>query len=209
MNILVIGCGKTGTQLCNELSQRGHDVSVIDSSINSFQNLSDSFNGYTITGVPIDQDVLRQAGAESCDAIAAVSEDDNMNLMVCQLAREVFHVPRMLARIYDPQRGEVFRHFGLQTICPTNLSVDAICSILLENDRLKTIQLDCASVAFDAVETTELHWGKTLGDLSAKDNEKSGLFGMLKPDGNLVLACASSTRAVKPGDRLLYAKVVD
>ena len=209
MNILIVGCGKTGTQLCSTLAQQGHDVAVVDQSPARFEGLGNDFVGYTVVGVPIDQDVLRRAGIESCDAIAAVTEDDNMNLMVCQLAREVFHVPRMLARIYDPMRGESFRHFGLPTICPTSLSVDAISSILLENTRVKTVQLDSASVSFDIIPTTDAHWGKTLAELGYTNTEKAVLFGMFKPDGELVLATSAGNRAAKPGDRLLYAKVVD
>lgn len=209
MNMLIIGCGKTGSQLCNELSRKGHDVSVIDSRASHFDFLSDDFTGYTVVGVPIDQDVLRNAGIEACDAVAALTENDNTNLMVCQLAREVFHVPRVLARIYDPRRSGVFRHFGMHTVCPTNLSVDAILSILADNNSVKTVQFDSASVAFEEVASKEPQWGKSLSDLVAENRGKAGLFGLLKPDGNLVLAYAGSTETVTEQDRLLYTRVID
>ncbi len=102
MNILVVGCGKVGSQLSNILSSMGHDTAVIDPDPASFERLSDDFRGYTVAGVPIDQTVLRRGGIEACDALAAVTEDDNTNVMVCQLAREVFHVPRVLARVLIP-----------------------------------------------------------------------------------------------------------
>lgn len=137
MNILIVGCGKVGSQLANVLSKMGHDVSIVDPDEERFSNLSDEFAGYTVTGVPIDQDVLRKAGIEGCEALAAVSNDDNMNVMVCQIASEIFHVPKVLARIYDPARGDVFSHFGLHTVCPTNLSVDALYSMLTDGTELK------------------------------------------------------------------------
>ena len=112
MNILVVGCGKVGARLASVLSREGHDVSIVDRFEESFEMLSDDFEGFKTCGVPIDQDVLRRAGIENCDALAAVSPDDNVNIMVRQLAREIFHVPQVLARIYDPAREDVFSHFG-------------------------------------------------------------------------------------------------
>lgn len=209
MNILVIGCGKTGAQLCNQLNLEGHDVSVIDPNIANFTGLSEDFSGYTVSGVPIDQDVLRRAGVEACDVIAAVTEDDNMNLMVCQLAQELFQVPRVLARLYDPRRSEMFRQFGIQTICPINLSVAAICSMLLENDHLKNIQMDSASVSFDAMPAPESAWERPLGELCADNNQVIGLFGVLHTNGTFLLAHAGSDYVLDRHDRLVYAKVVD
>lgn len=209
MNVLVVGCGKVGSQLCNILSRRGHDVAVIDPSSEQFHNLSDDFSGYTVTGVPIDQDVLRKGGIEGCDALAAVTNDDNINVMVCQLASEIFKVPRVLARIYDPQRGNVFSHFGLHTVCPTNLSVDAIYSMITDRDKVKNVYLDSATVSFDAVEPTPKQVGMHLYQLDGNDSSKSVLFGLLHADGNLTLAFAGATDIIGEKDRLLYAKVID
>ena len=98
MNILVVGCGKVGSQLSNILSSMGHDTAVIDPDPASFERLSDDFRGYTVAGVPIDQTVLRRGGIEACDALAAVTEDDNTNVMVCQLARGIPCAARACAR---------------------------------------------------------------------------------------------------------------
>lgn len=210
MNILVVGCGKVGTQLSNVLSRMGHDVSVIDQDPRRLAALPDDFTGYTVTGVPIDQDVLRQGGIEGCDAVAAVTDDDNTNLMVCKLADEVFHVPRVLARVYDPQRGDVFSHFGLHTVCPTNISVEAIYSMLTGRDTVKTVYLDSATVAFNAVDPTPEQVGKSLGELAIQwGSVHRALFGLLREDGNLSLAYPGCPTLVEAGCRLLYAKVVD
>ena len=209
MNILVVGCGKVGSRLSNVLSQMGHDVAVIDKNPMSFNNLSDNFTGYTVAGVPIDQDVLRKGGIEGCDAVAAVTDDDNTNVMVCQLASEIFHVPRVLARIYDPQRGNVFSHFGLHTVCPTNISVDAFYSMLTNRDQIKNVYLDSATISFDAADPDPKQVGMRLCDLHREDSSKSMLFGLLHEDGNLTLAYPGSEETVGPKDRLLYSKVID
>lgn len=209
MNVLVVGCGKVGSQLSNILSSMGHDTAVIDPDAASFERLSDDFRGYTVTGVPIDQTVLRKGGIEACDAVAAVTEDDNMNVMVCQVAREVFHVPRVLARIYDPKRGDVFSQFGLPTICPTNLSVDAIYAMLTGRDQIKKVYLDSATVSFDAKQPDAKQVGMTLGALCAANDARHMIFGLLHEDGNLTLAYAQSQEQVGQHDRLLYAKVID
>ncbi|MEG0570900.1 MAG: NAD-binding protein, partial [Oscillospiraceae bacterium] len=104
MNIMVVGCGKVGSRLALALCEDGHDVSVVDRYESSFELLGSAFSGFTTIGVPIDQDVLKRAGIEDCDAVAAVSSDDNVNIMVSQLAHEIFKVPTVLARIYDPKR---------------------------------------------------------------------------------------------------------
>ncbi len=209
MNILVVGCGKVGSQLSNELSAMGHDVAVVDHEPEHFGALSDRFSGYTVAGVAIDQDVLRRAGIESCDALAAVTDDDNTNIMVAQLANEIFHVPRVLARIYDPRRHDVFSQFGLHTICPTNLSVDAIHAMLLGRDILQNVYLDSATVSFETVGVQPKQAGVQLRELLRENDEKSGLFGLLRPDGNLVLAHAASHEQVREQDRLVYVKVID
>ena len=126
MHIIVIGCGKVGSKLANVLSREGHDVVVVERETEQFRELDRNFSGVTITGVPIDQDILKHAGIETADALAAVTPDDNVNIMVCQIAKELFNVPKVIARIYNPAREHVFHEFGLETICPTNMTVEAI-----------------------------------------------------------------------------------
>ena len=151
MNILIVGCGKVGLRLATSLSEEGHDVSIVDKDEKNFEMLGDSYDGMTTAGVPIDQDVLKKAGIESCDAVAAVSQHDNVNLMCSQLARELFHVPSVLARIYDPRREDVFSHFGLHTVCPTNLTVSAVKSALTENQSVRTINFGAHTIAFNLI----------------------------------------------------------
>ena len=133
MNILIAGCGTVGSTLAMKMSREGHTVSVVDRDSQSFQKLEDDFDGMTVVGNPIDQDVLRRCGIEGCDAVAAVTTFDNVNVVLSQVAKEVFHIPKVLTRIYDPTREPVFASMGLQIICPTALTVDSAIELLTGN----------------------------------------------------------------------------
>ena len=121
MRIVIMGCGRVGSQLAAQLSREGHDVSVIDMYQKSFRRLPDDFRGRTVIGTGIDEDVLRTAGIEGADAFVAVTEGDNRNIMAAQVAREIFGVPEVVVRIYDPGREAIYRELGLDTICPTTV----------------------------------------------------------------------------------------
>ena len=117
MNILIVGCSRLGAALACALSNRGHDVAVMDKRSDSFERLDESFTGLTSKGVPIDNDDLEAAGIESCDVVCAVTENDNENIMVAQIAGEVYKIPKVLAGIKDPDKEWVFQQCGLKTIC--------------------------------------------------------------------------------------------
>jgi len=101
------------------LSKAGHQVTVIDSNRRAFDRLGDDFGGEMVLGNGIDEDVLRQAGIESADGFASLTNGDNRNIMAAQIAREIFKVSRVITRIYDPMREDVYRELGLNTLCPT------------------------------------------------------------------------------------------
>lgn len=113
-----------------QLHREGHEVGIIDMSQKSFRRLPDDFRGLAVIGTGIDEDVLRAAGIEGADAFVAVTEGDNRNIMAAQVAREIFGVPEVVARIYDPGREAIYRELGLDTICPTT----EVCSLI--QDRL-------------------------------------------------------------------------
>ena len=132
MYIIVAGCGKIGANLVKTLSNDGHDVVVIDPNEENFAQLENGTNCLTITGMPIDEDVLKSAGIERADALLAVTSDDNVNIMTAQIASQLYHVPHVVTRVYDPEKDEVLRHMGLTTVCPTMLTVAKISSLLGE-----------------------------------------------------------------------------
>jgi trk system potassium uptake protein len=121
MRVVIMGCGRVGSQLAAQLFREGHTVSVVDTTQKSFQRLPEDFGGLLVIGTGIDEDVLRTAGIEGADAFVAVTEGDNRNIMAAQVAREIFGVPQVLVRIYDPGREAIYRELGLDTICPTTL----------------------------------------------------------------------------------------
>jgi trk system potassium uptake protein TrkA len=130
MKVIVLGCGRLGAYLARQLASRGHEVTVIDQDATSLERLGDDFPGRTVVGTGIDEDVLRQAGIEGCQAFIAVTNWDNTNVMAAQVAREIFGVPRVICRLYDPLREEFYRSLGLETICPTLWAVEQIRKLL-------------------------------------------------------------------------------
>lgn len=206
MNILVVGCGKVGSRLASILAKQGHDVSVVDNIERHFDYLDEDFDGFTVIGVPIDQDVLRKAGIENCDALAAVTQDDNVNIMVSQLAREIFHVRTVLTRIYDPKRENVFSHFGLHTICPTNLTVAAVCSAITRHARGKNLTLDSNTVNFVTVQVPKGYIGRRASQVRLEDGE--AVFAVMHGDDSMTLVGAKDCKLL-PTDRIVIAKAID
>ncbi|MCX7923182.1 MAG: TrkA family potassium uptake protein [Clostridia bacterium] len=185
MHVIVIGCGKVGAKFAQVLSEEGHDIVIVDNDNNAFKALGPNFNGITVTGVPIDQDVLKQAGIQTADAIAAVTPDDNVNIMVCQVAKEIFKVPRVIARIYNPAREHVFHEFGLDTICPTNITVDVIRSIVLGDEGVSKHTIGNTAVAFRHEKVLKTYEGKKLDSIKITDG--SMVFGVIQ-NGSFVFA---------------------
>src|SRR6185437_7104075 len=124
MRVIIMGCGRVGARLAGMLDSEGHTVGVIDLRLDAFERLPAKFSGNTVLGEGIDYDVLRHAGIEQADAFLALSNNDNSNIMASQIAKSVFHVGRVITRIYDPSRNQSFRALGLETLCPTKLGVD-------------------------------------------------------------------------------------
>lgn len=135
MYIIIAGCGKIGSNLAKRLSSDGHDVAIVDSDSKSFSLLGSGSNCMTVTGMPIDEDVLKEAGIERADALVAVTGDDNVNIMTSQIARQLYHVATVITRCYDPDREEVMRALGLTTVSPSQLAVNDIWSQLAPEGR--------------------------------------------------------------------------
>lgn len=130
MLVLILGCGRVGARLANVLDSEGHEVCIIDRNIDAFRRLSPDFGGSTVVGQGIDDDVLRQAGIERAQVFAAVTSDDNTNIMASQMAKVLHDVPKVITRIYDPIREETYQTLGLETICPTALGARMIEEML-------------------------------------------------------------------------------
>ena len=121
MRVVILGCGRVGSTLALMLGSEGHQVSIVDMDPAAFRRLGENFVGRTVVGVGISTEVLREAGIENADAFLAVTNGDNTNIMAAQIAKTLFQVPRVMARIYDPLRAEVYREVGIETLCVTTL----------------------------------------------------------------------------------------
>ncbi len=126
MNVIVVGCGRVGSQLATFLSVDGHNVTVIDKEADSFRRLGTAFNGVTIKGLGFDEEVLEEAGIHECDAFAAVTNLDNTNLMAAEVARKVFGVKHVVARLYNPQRERTYQQLDLDYVCGTTLVAESL-----------------------------------------------------------------------------------
>src|SRR5438445_9877275 len=121
-----MGCGRVGSTLAHTLEARGHSVAVIDQDADAFRRLGADFTGTTVTGIGFDRDVLTAADIERADGFAAVSSGDNSNIISARLARETFGVARVVARIYDPKRAEVYERLGIPTVATVRWTADLI-----------------------------------------------------------------------------------
>lgn len=119
MKLVIVGCSRVGAMVATALSERGDDVTVIDINRRSFNRLGPDFKGTMLVGNGIDEDVLRQAGIETADGFASLTNGDNRNIMAAQIAKQIYKVPRVVCRIYDPIREEAYRKLGLEVFCPT------------------------------------------------------------------------------------------
>jgi trk system potassium uptake protein TrkA len=126
MKAVIVGCGRVGAIIASALDAAGNEVAIVDVSTLAFERLPETFKGSAIRGNGTDEEVLRRAGTEGSDLFLALTEGDNRNVMSAQLAAEVFHVTRVIAKINDPVRAEAYAELGIATICRTTLMSDAI-----------------------------------------------------------------------------------
>jgi len=203
MNILIIGCGIMGSALAAALDKKGYDICVIDKRSESFEALPPNFGGFTATGVAIDQDVLKRAGISACDALFAVTDNDDVNLMTAQISREIFGVPRIFARVDDIGKCGVFEGLGVKIISPTRLTVSAACEALEGENGDRELKFGNALVKFTAIEVPENYAGKTPEDILLEEDES--FFGMEREGAGFTLFFGQEI-VFEAGDRLIFAK---
>jgi len=150
MYIIIVGCGKVGSELARLLADSGHNVVAIDKDPASFQRLGADFNGVTITGNGFDVDLLKEAGIEQADAFCTVTDNDNANIMSGQVAKKIFHIPKVITRINDVQYAHIYKELGIDIVNSTTLLASLIrnkivesrfTSFLLEDSRIGPIEI--------------------------------------------------------------------
>ncbi len=124
--IVIVGCGRLGSTLANRLSHSGHSVVVIDANEDAFAELSPDFSGFRIVGDATHLAVLKSARLDKADVFLATAREDNVNLMVAQIAGKLFHVAHVLARVFDPRREQIYKQHGIETICPTTVVAELL-----------------------------------------------------------------------------------
>ncbi|MBP8989494.1 MAG: NAD-binding protein [Clostridia bacterium] len=199
MQVIIVGCGKVGSSLASILIDQGHDVVVVESNTQLISEASD-LDCIKITGVPIDRDVLRQAGIETTDVLCAVTQNDNINIMVAQIAGIIFNVPRIITRIFNPKSRAVFEEFGLDAVCSTELTVQEFLR-RIEGKKESTMRTVFGSdVVFTNVPVEPDIVGEEITHLTSETGKL--IFGLLRR-GKLLLA-ADGLR-VQPDDELVLA----
>lgn len=168
MKVIIIGCGRVGGGLAQTMSHRGHEVTIVDVDPAALDRLGPGFKGRKITGVGFDRDVLKQAGIDRADALAAVTVSDEANVVTARLAKNIFRVPRVVARVYDPGKAEIYRRFGLQTISPVSLGVDRLAEMLSFTSLDTVVSLGSSEVDIVDVEVPRLLIGRTVRDITVQ-----------------------------------------
>ena len=165
MRVIIMGCGRVGEQLARLMSDEGQDVAVIDYSDVALARLGPDFKGRRVRGVGFDREVLLRAGIESADGFAATSSSDNVNAVAARIARTLFHVPRVVARLFDPERAEVYKRLGLATISSTTWGAERIRELLTHADLDSVRSFGAGEVQLLEIEVPSALVGRSVRDL--------------------------------------------
>lgn len=166
MRVIIVGCGRVGSELANLLSREGHQVSIIDRDESSFGRLSPGFKGERVVGLGFDREVLIKAGVEKADAFIAVTSGDNHNIVSALVARRFFHVPRVIARIYDEERARLYWKLGVPTVAPVTWAVKRIKEYISHSEIQETASFGNAEVRLVEVELPLAWEGKSVREIS-------------------------------------------
>jgi len=166
MKIIIMGCGRVGSQVAQLLDSEGHDVTVIDPVLDNLDRLGKNYRGKKIRGVGFDRDVLIQAGIEMADAFVATSSSDNTNIVAARIARNIFHVPRVVARLYDPRRAEIYRRLGLVTMSMISWGAQRIYELLTHTNLDPTFYFGRGEVSLVAIEIPSHLVGRMVNHIS-------------------------------------------
>jgi len=199
MHIIIVGCGRVGSELAKLLSGEGHDVVIIDKDSSSFERLGSSFNGLTLTGSGFDLALLKQAGIEKCDAFCAVTNGDNTNLICAQVARKIYKIPKVFARVYDPQRAHIYAALGLDIISGTILFAAMLRDKIIES-RFSSYLIETKDLGVIEIEVKNNLVGKTIKDINISGEclvvAIRRLSGVIIPEPDTVLKARDTLMAV-------------
>jgi len=165
MKVIIVGCGRVGAYTAAALAREGHDVVVVDKDPTAFRLLPHGFSGRTIEGYAFERSVLEDAGIAEADALVAATAGDNTNAVTARVAKEVYRVPDVISRIYDPQRAEIYRRYGVQTFAPTAWSASKIIELITSADLEREQTFGNGEIQMLAAWVPEHFVGKPVNDL--------------------------------------------
>ncbi len=165
MYVIIVGCGRVGSELAKLLSSEGHNVVVIDRAAKSFERLGRTFNGLTLPGNGFDVELLKHAGIAQADAFCSVTNGDNTNIVAAQVAKKIFKVPKVIARVYDPNRADIYRSLGLDILSGTILFAAMIRDKIIES-RFSSYLIESKDVGVLEIEADENLIGKTVEEIN-------------------------------------------
>jgi trk system potassium uptake protein len=175
VHIVIMGCGRVGSTIAHILEDQGHSVAVIDQDAEAFRRLRPGFKGSKITGIGFDRDVLAEAGIEHADAFAAVSSGDNSNIISARVARETFGVRRVVARIYDQKRAEVYERLGIPTVATVPWTASRLLKSVLGESTAEAWRDPTGAVALVGVAPHEGWIGRSVIDFDAATGARTAL----------------------------------
>ena len=169
MHVVVVGCGRVGSELAKALEDGNHTVSIIDKNRNAFRRLHVGFGGRTVHGFGFDRQHLEQAGIRDAEAFAAVTNGDNSNILSARIARETYEVPKVVARIYDPRRAAIYQRLGIPTVAAVAWTTDQVLRRIFP-ERSVSEWSDPSSSVFLLERSLPDEWaGRKLGELDEGD----------------------------------------
>jgi len=165
MNVIIVGCGRVGSELAYRLYQDGNDVTVIDQNTASFNNLDPQFRGRTVEGDVLNQDVLRRAGIEKADALVAVTNSDSFNAVVAHIARVIYQVPNVIVRNYDPRMRPLHQAFSLPMVSSSAWGAQRLAEMICDDPMRVLFSPGDGEVEIDEIVAPESWHGRRLGDI--------------------------------------------
>ena len=199
MYIIIVGCGRVGSELAKLLSNEGNNVVVIDRNHASFERLGGTFNGLTMAGNGFDLALLKQAGIEKADAFCGVTNGDNTNLISAQVAKKIFKVPKVIARVYDPQRAHIYSALGLDIISGTILFASMLRDKIIES-RFSSYLIETKELGVIEIEAKNTLVGKTIEEINMAGEflvvAIRRLAGVIIPEAKTVLKAKDILMAV-------------
>ena len=167
MKMIIVGCGRMGAGLAETLSKNGHSVTIIDLDPEAFTRLSEAFTGSKVAGVGFDRQVLLQAGIDRADGLAAVTSSDEANAVIARIASQIFRVPKVVARLYDRRKAEVYKRLGIQTIDPSSWGITRVYDLLCYSELDSVFSIGSGDVEIVETEIPALLIGRTVRELTA------------------------------------------